>query len=206
MIAAVVAWDAVEFAGGYNAFPLVIGFLPASFFLFALASFASLTAAIVILVAAFRRHIRYAILFSCLVAASWIFSPWFLARSAFLLGLATRLHHLSNPAEIQSVAQTCLSALPSGGLVFGPRKMMGPRPEEAEESQRVWKSISSSSFIHLDGDTCVVSVRPPEVSFTWGGALPGHWGIRVNAPQGDTRGYYFQTIRFGDNIILFRGE
>jgi hypothetical protein len=97
--------------------------------------------------------------------------------------------------------------MPSGGHVFAPRKIMGPRPGEAEQSKEVWDAISSYRFVHLKGDTCVISVRPPEVSFEWGGALPGHWGISVGGSRDDPpRGYYMQTIRFSDGMILFRGQ
>jgi hypothetical protein len=204
VIATVVVWDAVEFAGGYNVFPLVVGFFPASFFLFALTSLATLAAVIVILIALFQRHIRYAGIMAGVIAASWIFSPWFLARPAFLLGLATRLHQSSSSSEIRSVAQTCLSLLPSGGPVFAPRKVMGPRPYEEEQSKRVWNAISSHAFVHLDGDTCVAFVEPPVVTFSWGRALPGHWGICVGEYHDDTG--RSQTIRFAEGIILFRGD
>jgi hypothetical protein len=206
VVVGVAGWDAIEFAGGYNAFPLALGFFPASLFLFGFAALASCFAAIVAVVGIFRRHVRYALLLAFTLAVCWLVSPWFVGRSAFLLGLATRLHHLSSPDEIRAVAQTCLSAMPSGGQIFGPRKVMGPKPEEAEQSQRGWSAISRFSFVHLDGDTCVVFVRPPEVSFTWGGALPGHWGILVGAPPPPQRYLYHQTIRFADGIILFRGE
>ena len=206
IVVAVIAWDAVEFAGGYNAFPIVLGFLPASFFLFALTSLTTCVAAVLILVALVRRRIGSAFILALVVAGSWLLSPWFVARSAFLLGLRARLHQSSSPSEIQSVAQTCLSLMPSGGKIFGPRKVMGSRPEEAEQSQRVWDAISSHSFIHLDGDTCVIFVQPPRVSFTWGGALPGHWGILVGGPFDPAPGFYHQTIRLADGIVLFRGE
>ena len=205
IVVAVAAWDAVEFAGGYNVFPIVLGFLPASFFLFALTSLTTCVAAVLVLVALLRRRIRYAFILALVVAVSWLFSPWFVARSAFLLGLRTRLHHSSSPSDIQSVARTCLSLMPNGGTIFGPRKVMGPRPEEAEQSQRVWNEISGHSFVRLDRDTCVIFVKPPEVSFTWGGALPGHWGILVGGPSDPTHGFYYQTIRFADGIVLFRG-
>jgi hypothetical protein len=206
IVFAVVAWDAIEFSGGYNAFPIILGFLPASFFLFALTSLTTCVATVLVLVALVRHRIRYASILALVVAVGWLFSPWFLARSAFLLGLGTHLHQSSSPSEIQSVAQTCLSLMPNGGTIFGPRKVMGSRPEEAEQSQRAWNEISSHSFVHLDRDTCVIFVKPPEVSFTWGGALPGHWGILVGGPSDPTPSFYHQTIRFADSIVLFRGE
>lgn len=200
----VVAWDAVEFAGGYYAFPLVTGFLPASFFVFALTSCATLVAGIVVLVALLRRQFHSALVLIAIVITSWLLSPWFVARSAFLLGLATRLRQLSSPAEIKQVAQTCLSLLPNGGPVFAPQRVIGFRPFEEEQSKRVWNAISGHSFIHLEGDTCVISVEPPEVTFAWGGVLPGHWGICVGSCHDDPG--RTQTLPFAEGMVLFRGD
>ncbi|MBA2744552.1 MAG: hypothetical protein H0U43_09660 [Chthoniobacterales bacterium] len=97
--------------------------------------------------------------------------------------------------------------MPDGGNVFGQRKIMGPRPEEAEQSQRVWDEVSKYPFVHLSNDTCVISVRPPAVVFLWGGALVGHWGISVGGSTEDKhRESSLQTIRFSDGMILFRGQ
>lgn len=201
MVVGVVSWDAGEFARGYNVSASPLGL----FFLFVLISVTTCVAAVLVLVALVRRRLRCASILALIVAVSWLFSPWFVARSAFLLGFRTRLHHSSSPTEIQSVAQTCISLMPNGGRIYGPQKIMAPSPIEAEQSQRAWDAISSHSFVHLNGDTCVIVVEPPAVRFIWGGALPGHWGILVGAPP--ERGPYFdhQTIRFADGIILFRG-
>jgi len=196
----------MEFANGYNAFPLVTSMLPTSLFLFALTALATIVAAVVSLIALFRRRFAYTLVLALTIVACWFISPWFAGRSLFLHGLAARLHQSSSSAEIQSVAQTCLSLMPSGGKVFGPKKHMGPRPEEVEQSQRVWAAISSHAFVHLDRDTCVVFVEPPEVSFTWGGALAGHWGILIGRPSESAPGFHYETLRFAEGIILFRGE
>lgn len=205
MAGLVLGWNAVEFAGGYNAFPLTIGFFPASFFLFALTSLATCAAAIVVLVVLFRRHMRYAIILVVTVVGCWFISPWFGGRSAFLLGLATRLRTLSTPAEIQLASETCLALMPRRGRAVGPKKMLDPL--NAEQSKRVWDALSRFRFVHLLDDTCVVFVDPPEVAFSWGGALPGHWGIHVLASS-DVRApsYYVQTLGFSERIILFRGH
>ena len=204
MLLSVVALDVVEFAGGYNAFPLVVGFFPASLLPFALALITTVIVVFVILVALFRRHVQLALVLAAVVFVSWIFSPLFIARSAFLFGLLTRLRQLSSPVEIRQVAQTCLTLMPSGGRVFAPQKIMGPQPYEAEQSKRVWDAISGHPFVHLDGDRCVISVEPPEVTFEWGGALAGYWGVCV----GDCHAGWgrMQTVPFAEGMVLFRGD
>jgi hypothetical protein len=201
----VLGWNAVEFAGGYNAFPLAIGFFPASFFLFALTSLATCAAVVVVLVALFRRHVRYATILVVAVVSCWLLSPWFVGRSAFLFGFATRLRTLSTPAEIQLASETCLALMPSGGRAVGPKKLLDP--PDAEQSKRVWDALSRFRFVHLLDDTCVVFVDPPNVAFSWGGALPGHWGIHVLASSDVTApSHYVQTLNFSERIILFRGH
>jgi hypothetical protein len=212
LIASVVGWDAVEFAGGYHAFPLVIGLFPASFFLFALTSLATVVATVVILIALFRRYIHHALLLAGAASVCWLLSPWCAARSAFLLGLATRLRQISSPAEIQLVAKTCLSLMPFGGEVLAHQRNIGPVNHfEAEESKRAWDAIRKYSLVHLDDDNCVIFVQPPNVTFVWGAALPGHWGICVGAcyqPSIDpSEGWgRTHTIPFADGMVLFRGD
>lgn len=205
----VIGWDAVEFAGGYSAFPIVLPFvfLPASFLLFGLMFLASCASAIVVLVALIRRQFRRAAHLIIVLCLSWLLSPWFLARPAFLVGFATRLRMLSSPAEIQLASETCLSLMPGGGRVYGPKKGLEPPAGEQEQSERVWEALNRFRFVHLLDDTCVVFVDPPDVAFSWGGALPGHWGIHVLASR-DARApsHHLQTLRFSDRIVLFRGH
>jgi len=204
IIVAVAAIDLVEFAGGYNAFPILLGFFPASFFLLTLTLFAICVAVIVIFVALFRRQVRYALILIAVLIIGWLLSPRFLAHSAFLFGLAVRLRQLSSPAEIRRVAQTCLTLMPSGGRVFAPQKIMGPGSYEAEQSKRVWDAIGGHPFVHLDDERCVISVEPPEVTFEWGGTLPGYWGICVGRCRDDWA--RTQTIPFAEGMLLFRGD
>jgi hypothetical protein len=202
-----VGWDAVEFAGGYSAFPIVLPFLflPASFLLLALTFLASCAAAIVMLVALARRQWWLAVVLIGMLGISWLFSPWFLGRPAFLLGFATRLRMLSSPAEIRLASATCLSLMPNGGQAFGPGRVSPD--DQKEESKRVWAALSQLRFVHLLDDTCAVFVDPPSVEFSWGGALPGHWGIYVLASnETKASSQYLETLRFSDKIVLFRGH
>jgi hypothetical protein len=107
----------------------------------------------------------------------------------------------------ETASQTCLSLIPSAGRVFGPKKVLGSPPEELERSKRAWEALSRFGFVYLLDDKCVVFVDPPEVPFTWGGALPGHWGIHVLASSsGRAPLHYVQTVRFSDRIVLLSGH
>ncbi len=45
------------------------------------------------------------------------------------------------------------------------------------------------------------------VSFSWGGALPGHWGIHVlGSRDSPVPRHHVQSLRFSDRIVLFRGH
>lgn len=198
-----VGLDASEFVGGYSGSPIL-----ASFLLFISMFVTSCAAAIVVLVAFFRRQFRFAGILIVVLCASWLVSPWFVARPAFFLGFATRLRTMSTPAEIQSAAQICLAAFPAGGRIVEPKKGIkgiGSTPEEEKTSSRAWEALSRFGFVHLVDDTCVVFVKPPEVAFLWGGALPGHWGIHVLGAPDSRAPSYYQTWRFSDGIVLVRG-
>jgi hypothetical protein len=199
LVSLVLGWDAAEFSSGYHAA------VPwNSLLVFGLTVLASCTVIVGITVALIRRRFQCALALAAALVGSWLLSPWFLARTTFLCGFATRLRQLSNPAEIQMVAQQCLSLMPSGGAAWGPKKLMGSGPGEEEKSQQVWSAISSHSFLRLDGDTCAIFVQPPVVRFEWGGALVGHWGICV---RGCGRGSEtWQTVPLAEDVALFRGE
>jgi hypothetical protein len=205
VIAGALGSDAVEFVAGFNSFPVPIGFLRSACLSFAWSAFATSAAVIVIGVALFRRRIECAVILALTIVTCWLVSPLLAGQPMFLLGFATRLHVSSSPAEIQSVAQTCLSLMPDGGSIYGPRKSLGPPPEKVERSRRAWNAIRGHSFVHIDGDTCVIFVRPPEVTFSWGGALPGHWGVHVGRSE-RRRPFEYQTLPFADGITLFSGE
>ncbi len=113
VVGSILAWNAVEFAGGYSAFPVVVGFFPASVLLLAVAFFASCAAVVAALVSFTQRRFSGAAVVFCVVCVSWLMSPWFLTRQMFLFGFATRLHQLSSPAEIASAAELCLAAAPA---------------------------------------------------------------------------------------------
>ncbi|MBA2744551.1 MAG: hypothetical protein H0U43_09655 [Chthoniobacterales bacterium] len=107
LIGLVVGWDAVEFAGGYQGLPIAIGFFPAFLFLFAFTSLASFVAAIVIAVTLFRRHFRCAAVLAVVLCVVWLFSPWFIGRSAFLLGLAACHSYRAYPRYIFPRRRAC---------------------------------------------------------------------------------------------------
>ena len=147
-----------------------------------------------------RGHVRSMALIAALLCLSW--SLLYIAGPAFLVGLAARLRSCSSSAEIEAAARSCLSLMPQGGYAYGPDRMtQGASSEEAKEIQHVWDSISNHPFVHL-GYGCAVVVRPPSVSFEWGSALTGHWGIQfVSTPNTSPHAYF---IRFSDNILLFQ--
>jgi hypothetical protein len=202
----IIAFDIVGFVGGHSGQDIILPFtlFPAGLLPAGLALIASCILVVAAAIALFRRRFRRAGALALVLCFSWAVSPRFLPQSPFLLGFAMRLRQLSSPAEITSASQLCLSLMPSGGRVYGPKKIFGPSPEEEENSKPIWKALDGYRFVHLLDDTCVIFVEPPNVDFTWGGALPGHWGIRVLGSR-DTI-VVPRSVRFSDNIVLFRGE
>lgn len=164
----------------------------------------SCLAAITVLIALFRGHFVCVLGLVLALGISWLLSPWFAARKAFLFGLSARLHQSSSAAELLSAADMCVSLMPDGGRAIGPKKGLRPRPEDAERSKRVWDAIAKYPFVHLGGDRCVVFVQPPEVTFEWGGALAGHWGATVyGSYDAATAPKTTRFLRFSDKIFLF---
>lgn len=191
---------AINFAGGYSAFPLILpfSFLPAAGLPLILAFLASCWAIIAGCILLWRHHIRSAAFVAVLLCLSWV-SLRHVARPAFLMGLAARLQTCSTTAEIEEAARYCLSLMPHGGFAHGPERMI---PEFADEKgKEIEKVLSKYCFTHL-AHGCAVVVRPPCVDFEWGSALTGHWGIRIGKAPDAFRPAY--SIYLSDNILLFQ--
>jgi hypothetical protein len=204
IVASVIIWDAVLFANGYSVFPPPHGPLILLFVL-ALLFLASGGAALVAVIAIFRKRFQLAVGLVVVVCLSWALSPRFFAPSSFLFGLAARVRSSTSPAEIESAAQLCTSLLPQGGYIHGPKKS-GPdrNPEEEQETRRRWDALSRYGFVHLGDDRCLVFVQPPDVTFEWGGSVLGHWGIRVLGSRHDAAPeYYLDSLRYSDKTLLF---
>lgn len=122
---------------------------------------------------------RRTLTLAALLLAAWATCPWYLGRGLFLRGLAWQVARQSTPAEIKALAERCLELLPAGGLFVGPGKPGGP--ERAE----FWPELSAHPVVRRQGDSIVILVRPPLVELSWGGALPGHHGIRYVRPPAE---------------------
>ena len=200
MASSVIILDVVAFAGGYSVFPL----FGALFFMMPFVFLVTCWTVVFLVITLFRKRLRLAGVLVVALCLSWAFSPWCLARSAFLHGLAARVRSSTSPVEIESAAQLSLLLLPAGGTIFGPKRSFAGTPKEEEENKRAWDAVSKFAFVHLAGDSCVIRVQPPDVSFEWGGSVLGHWGIRVLASM--TRPapeYYLDSLRYSDRVLLF---
>lgn len=205
LVGVMLARVAVEFADGYQVFPPSFIIL---LLLFLLALILSIKALLVASVALSRRHGWCALSLVVIGFACWFLPARLTRHSLFILGLSARMRHEIASPEIRQVAQRCLSLMPNGGKIIGPRKYAGASPEEEKESRRAWDAISSHRLVHLGDDACLIFVRPPDVCFEWGGALPGHWGLWVGSSHGDEEDYELgrERMRFDDGITLFRAE
>ena len=200
VVSSVIIWDVVAFAGGYSVFPL----FGALFLILPFVFLVSCWTAVFLVITLFRKRLRLAAILAAVVCLSWALSPWFLARSAFLHGLAARVRISTTPAEIESAAQLSLLLRPAGGTIFGPKRSFAGTAKEEEENKRAWDALSKYGFVHLADDLCVISVQPPDVSFEWGGSVLGHWGIRVLASMDrPVPEYYLDSLRYSDTVLLF---
>ena len=181
--------DALDYAGGRVGHDIDAPFyiLPASGVPLLLALALWCTLLLLAVIALVRGRFRRAVSLIILVLTSLALLPLFWPHSPFLLGFLHRLQRHSSVAEIESASQRCLALRPQGGPIYDAEKLLGPSDM-------------------LDGIR-VVDVSPPDVAFTWGGPLSGHWGIYVlGSPTSVFPTHLGRTIRFSDHILLFRGE
>ncbi len=91
---------AIDFAGGYSVFPLVLPFtiLPAGAFPLIIAFLASCWAIVTGCILLWRRRIRSTALIAVLLCLSWL-SLRYIARPAFLTGLALAVTDLFEPSR-----------------------------------------------------------------------------------------------------------
>jgi hypothetical protein len=181
--------DVLDFTGGRAGHDIDAPFyiLPASVVAFLLALALSCVLGTLAVIHLLRRHFRRAASLLVILLGSLALIPLFWPHSPFILGFRNRLQHHSSVAEIEAVSQRCLALMPQGGIIYDPEKVLGALP-----------------LLHYIRE---VDVTPPDVCFTWGGPLSGHWGIYVLGSATSIFPTHFgRTLRFSDHILLFRGE
>jgi len=150
-----------------------------------------------------QKRWRLAVFIVGMGALSWSVA---VLPSPFDWGYAAYVRHATSPKEIEEVAQFCLKELPEGGAIIGPNKGLLPQGISIEENKKLWEALAARHpFLCYAQDNGEIFVAPPTtVTFMWGGALPGHWGIRFNPqfiPGGDE--YVIWRKQFSEKIELY---
>ena len=118
---------------------------------------------------------------------------WFL--QGFRYGVMQRV----SMAEISEIAGIATTVVPNGSLILPPN--IGGNRGEADNSNR-WSDFVSRAPVGRLNKPFVVYHHDGTVQLEWGGALTGHWGLRVGHPViRRDRDYYF--IPMSENAAAY---
>ena len=121
------------------------------------------------------------------------FSVWFLA------GLADGFErHISRP-EVMKIAETARECLPNESVYWSPSKRLSPpNPDEAEIESR----LQQAPIAKLPGAFTIAN-HNEVVEIEWGGALVGHWGLRIAPGKVSVTPYDYAFRRIDDRLAAY---
>ena len=190
---AAASFPMIEYAGGLSGFPLCVGAFPAQIIPLLIQLFA-IAALIIFLIRAVRNKSAKGVVAICLVVAiACFFCDWFISPVQFFkAGFRVRIHRTISPEELRTLARVARAEIPMGNISFRPGEGILPSPgkgslwEEAEH-RKMWDAVTNQTAIGKLDPGLVVCVSSNDVELSWGGALVGHWGLRIQdvAPHGE---------------------
>lgn len=107
-----------------------------------------------------------------LVVTEFIVSP---AR-VFQFGFRQRIQGTLSAEELRQIARVCHDTLPIDGMLPGPEKHS---LWTEQEHRPIWVTLTNSSSLGKLDPSMVIFNRSDAVELSWGGALVGHWGVRI---------------------------
>jgi hypothetical protein len=141
-----------------------------------------------------------------IITLAFYFMPSLLKERPFILGFKYRTLSLSSPEELQEIAgkaRSLISESGSGSLP-GPGKWSLWEEEnhrvlwEQMPEAKILSSFDSSVVIHVSDNNCV--------DLIWGGALVGHWGIRIAEQPLEKSKFDIEFISITTNIAVFMSQ
>lgn len=132
-----------------------------------------------------RKHIRTAlkafVLSTTIVALGIVIPP----EKVFLLGFRHRIQATISANELRQIAQEFEKNLPPKGFLPGPGKRS---LWTAEEHAPFWTSMTNSTSLGKLDNWVVIYQHRDDVELSWGGALAGHWGVRIKTEATTSEG------------------
>jgi len=197
----------IDFLSGYREFPLHVLLFPAGLISLLFAAIFTLIVLIRALWSVIRlRNIIRSIVFALLVVAFWFTPRWFLPKFCperpFMLGFRNRVLKLSSPQELHGIAAKARILLNEEKHLPGPGRIW--LPEKKEKYSDLWKKIPESKlFTSHNSRVCISVSDNNDVEIFWGGALIGHWGIRISDYPLERKTYDNEFVSIEPNLVLF---
>jgi hypothetical protein len=123
-----------------------------------------------------RKHVGATVtallLSTAFAAAGFLFPP---AR-LFKLGFRERLQARLSVDELRQIARVFQQNAPPDGKLPGPgKRSLWTEQEHAP----FWTALTNSTSLGKLDSFIVIYKQPDNVELSWGGALIGHWGVRI---------------------------
>jgi hypothetical protein len=97
----------------------------------------------------------------------------------FQIGFRNQIKNVLKPEQFREIAHVSRKILTKDD--FLPIRMPGPGNNlwNAKKHAENWKILTSSTAIERLDNSFVIFVHDSSVSISWGGALWGHWGVKI---------------------------
>lgn len=147
---------------------------------------------VISIVSLFQRNARLVVL-TCAGLGCLFFLIIFTVQQAriFQIGFRTRIESQITPEELRQIAASVQNLLPENGRIAGPEKNFSTTKDE----RRQWEILSDTTAIEKLDQWMVIFNNPQTVGISWGGALIGHWGIKIDTGSEQTPGDIALGIR-----------
>ena len=166
----------LDYVGGRAGFPLAIGFLPAGLLPWCgaiICGVGMVGFAVWFLIR--KRRIGPVVLAFAILIAFWALPRMILPTKPFLMGFHHQVYSRTTVNDLRAVA---VMARSSGDFFLpGPGKWSLWEPAKHAAKWEELKKVPS--FGRLD-TSVVITAHDGIVQMNWGGALVGHWGIRIH--------------------------
>jgi hypothetical protein len=192
----------VDFLGGYRGFHLSVSLFPAILIPFLFAAIFTLIVLVRAIWSIIRlRSIVRSIIIILATLGFWLTPRIFFNEDAYLLGFKYRVQRLSSSQELREIADKARELLIEQRWLPGPGKNLWEEEVHAE----LWEKMPKSKIISGNTNFVVISVDDNyDVNLSWGGALVGHWGIRIAEGNVEQSKYDAAYIMLEKDIAVYK--
>ena len=194
----------IDFLGGCRGYHFTLMVFPAGLVPLPFAATFTLTVLVLgILDIVGRRRIILSIMLILVTVGFW-FTPRLLKHSPFLLGFKHRVLRLSSPQELRQIASTARTYLSTDNSLPSPEHLF---LWDEEVHRQIWEKMPKSKILGSEEHWPLIVINDNGcIELSWGGALTGHWGIRIAEKIVKEDEFDWDYIQIEEDIAVYMSD